>query len=61
MFRGEGGKEYFEVGKVLRKEGWLEKEPKKKLCAQALKGRPKPKAGGGGDAKDHGAQYRGGR
>ena len=39
MFRGEGGKDYFEVGTVVREEGWLEKLPKLKLCAQAEKGR----------------------
>ncbi|KAK4961703.1 hypothetical protein LTR10_002194 [Elasticomyces elasticus] len=62
MFRGEGGKDYFEVGKVIREEGWLEKEPKKALCAQAIKGRPKPRsAPAQGQAADAGAQYRGGR
>ena len=63
MFRGEGGKEYFEAGKVVREEGWLEREPKKALCAQAIKGRPKPRGGAAGEgaAKDAGAQYRGGR
>ena len=55
MFRGEGGKDYFEVGTVKREEGWLEKLPKRKLCEQAQKGRPKPKAA----AKDPGAEFRG--
>lgn len=54
MFRGDGGKDYFEVGKVKREEGWLEKLPKRGLCAQAEKGRPKPKD----KAKDAGAAYR---
>lgn len=55
MFRGSGGKDYFEVGQVMREEGWLEKLPKRKLCEQAEKGRPKPKMG----ATDAGAAYRG--
>lgn len=55
MFRGEGGKDYFEVGEVLREDGWLEKLPKRELCAQAQKARPKPKAA----ANDAGAAYRG--
>ena len=54
MFKGEGGKEYFEVGKVKREEGWLEKLPMRALCASAQKGRPKAKAA----AKDAGAAYR---
>jgi predicted heme/steroid binding protein len=54
MFSGEGGKDYFEVGKVVRDDGWLEKLPKRKLCARAEKGRPKPKEKG----KDTGAAYR---
>jgi len=54
MFRGEGGKSYFEVGKVRREDGWLEKLPKRTLCAQAEKNRPKPEDG----ANDPGAQYR---
>ncbi|KAK5128818.1 hypothetical protein LTR85_000151 [Meristemomyces frigidus] len=57
MFTGEGGKDYFEVGKVKREEGWLEKLPKRGLCAQAQKGRPKPQDAG----RDAGAAYRGGR
>lgn len=55
MFRGDGGKDYFEVGKVKRPEGWLDLLPKKELCAQAQKARPKPKAAG----SDPGAAYRG--
>lgn len=55
MFRGDKGKDYFEVGKVEREEGWLEKLPRRKLCAPAQKGRPKPKAA----SKDPGAAYRG--
>lgn len=55
MFRGDGGKkDYFEVGKVVREEGWLERLPRRKLCAQAKRGRPKPKD----RAKDAGAAYR---
>ncbi|RMZ08417.1 hypothetical protein D0860_04684 [Hortaea werneckii] len=55
MFRGETGKGYFEVGKVLREEGWLEKLPRREICAQAERGRPKGKEGTGRDA---GAAYR---
>ncbi|KAM0713858.1 hypothetical protein Q7P37_010820 [Cladosporium fusiforme] len=54
MFRGEGGKDYFEVGTVKREAGWLEKMPKRGLCEQAQKNRPKPKTAG----KDAGAAYR---
>lgn len=43
MFKGEAGKNYFEVGKVKREEGWLEKLPKRELCEQAQKQRPKRK------------------
>ncbi|KAI5196903.1 cytochrome b5 [Aureobasidium subglaciale] len=43
MFRGEAGKDYFEVGKVKREEGWLEKLPRRKLCEQAQNQRPKRK------------------
>lgn len=56
MFRGEGGKDYFEVGKVKREEGWLEKLPKRKLCAQAQKSRPKSSKAA---PKDAGEAYRG--
>ncbi|EMC92170.1 hypothetical protein BAUCODRAFT_38198 [Baudoinia panamericana UAMH 10762] len=54
MFQGGGGKDYFEVGKVKREEGWLEKLPRRKLCEQAQKQRPKPKSA----ANDPGAAYR---
>lgn len=57
MFRGEQGKDYFEVGQVVREEGWLEKLPKRGLCAQAEKGRPKTSKK---KAKDAGAEHRGG-
>ncbi|KAI9709113.1 MAG: hypothetical protein M1820_003559 [Bogoriella megaspora] len=41
MFRGEKGKkEYFEVGKVKREPGWLERLPKRELCERAAKVRP---------------------
>lgn len=55
MFRGEGGKDYFEVGKVKREEGWEKTRPMPTLCAQAEKGRPKPKEA----AKDPGEAHRG--
>lgn len=54
MFTGAGGKDYFAVGTVKREPGWLEKLPKRALCAQAQKSRPKPKTAG----KDAGAAYR---
>ncbi|KAI7217269.1 hypothetical protein KC333_g4338 [Hortaea werneckii] len=57
MFRGETGKGYFEVGKVVREEGWLEKLPRREICAQAERGRPKGK----GNGRDAGAAYRGGK
>lgn len=41
MFRGEGGKKYFKVGKVVRKEGWMDRLPKRELCQRAQEGRPK--------------------
>ncbi|KAH8678132.1 hypothetical protein BX600DRAFT_493459 [Xylariales sp. PMI_506] len=37
---------YPRVGRVVREEGWLDKEPHRELCAQAEKGRPKRKAPG---------------
>ncbi|RMY75034.1 hypothetical protein D0862_14007 [Hortaea werneckii] len=55
MFRGETGKGYFEVGKVVREEGWLERLPRREICAQAERGRPKGK----GNKSDAGAKYRG--
>ncbi|RMY91446.1 hypothetical protein D0861_03046 [Hortaea werneckii] len=57
MFRGETGKGYFEVGKVVREEGWLDRLPRREICAQAERGRPKGTKGSG---KDAGAAYRGG-
>ena len=56
MFRGDGGKDYFEIGEVVREGGWLERLPRRKLCAQAERGRPKPKV----QARDPGAAHRGG-
>jgi len=41
VFRGETGRPYFYVGQIKREEGWLEKLPKRKLCAPAEEGRPK--------------------
>jgi len=55
MFKGEGGKDYFEVGTVKREPDWLEKQPVRKLCDQAQKSRPKSKKAG----TDAGAAYRG--
>ena len=55
LFSGETGKDYFEVGKVEREEGWLERLPKRQLCAQAERGRPKPREA----AKDPGEAHRG--
>lgn len=40
LFRGDKGKAYFKAGEVRREEGWLERMPKRELCAQARKGRP---------------------
>lgn len=40
LFRGDKGKAYHKVGEVKREEGWLEKMPKRELCASAKKGRP---------------------
>lgn len=40
LFRGDKGKPYFKAGEVKRPEGWLEKMPKRTLCASAKKGRP---------------------
>lgn len=34
---------YPKIGTVKREKNWLEKEPRKKLCSQAEKGRPKRK------------------
>jgi predicted heme/steroid binding protein len=41
VFRGETGRPYFYVGEITREEGWLEKLPKRKLCAAAEESRPK--------------------
>ena len=59
MFRGDGGRDYFEVGRVVREEGWLERLSRRKLCAQAEKGRPKSSYGKD-KAKDAGERYRSG-
>jgi len=40
VFKGETGRPYFEVGKIKREEGWLEKLPLRPLCEQAESGRP---------------------
>ncbi|KAK4983272.1 hypothetical protein LTR50_007323 [Elasticomyces elasticus] len=45
MFRGEGGKDYWWVGEVVREEGWLEKLPRRELCEMAKRQRPKRKDG----------------
>ncbi|KAE9966475.1 hypothetical protein EG327_011822 [Venturia inaequalis] len=41
VFNGETGKPYFLVGKIKRKDGWLDKLPKRALCKAAQEGRPK--------------------
>lgn len=43
LFRGDKGKPYFKVGEIVREPGWLEKLPKRQLCDQAQKARPKRK------------------
>lgn len=40
LFRGDKAKPYFKVGEVEREQGWLEKLPKRELCAEAKKSRP---------------------
>lgn len=40
-FFGKKSAKYFEVGKVKREEGWLERLPKRELCDAARKSRPK--------------------
>ncbi|KAL6705580.1 hypothetical protein ACN47E_006527 [Coniothyrium glycines] len=40
LFRGDKGKPYFKVGEVKREEGWINKLPKRDLCASAVKSRP---------------------
>lgn len=57
MFRGDTGRDYFEVGTVRREEGWLADLPGRELCEQAQRARPKPKE----EARDPGAMYRDGR
>lgn len=46
LFRGEKGKPYHKVGEVKREPGWLEKLPKRELCAEAAKNRPIRKLSG---------------
>jgi predicted heme/steroid binding protein len=41
VFRGETGKDYFEIGYVDRKSGYWAQKPARKLCANAEKKRPK--------------------
>nr|POE86501.1 membrane steroid-binding protein 2 [Quercus suber] len=55
-FRGESGKQYFEVGRLVREEDWLHKLPKRKLCAAAQRARPQSSKA---KAKDAGEKYRG--
>lgn len=43
VFRGETGKDYFEVGYVHRSPGLMAMLPIRPLCAAAEKKRPKPK------------------
>lgn len=43
LFRGDKGKPYFKVGEIVREPEWLEKLPKRELCAKAHKARPKRK------------------
>jgi predicted heme/steroid binding protein len=40
LFRGDKGKPYHKVGEVKREKGWLEKLPRRELCAEAQKQRP---------------------
>ena len=41
VFAGETGRPYFWVGNIKREEGWMDKLPKRELCAAAKEGRPK--------------------
>lgn len=41
VFAGKTGRPYFWVGTIKREERWLEKLPRKELCAAAAEGRPK--------------------
>jgi predicted heme/steroid binding protein len=43
VFRGDTGRPYFYVGDIKREKGWLEKLPRRELCAHAKEGRPKRK------------------
>ncbi|OQN96211.1 hypothetical protein B0A48_17718 [Cryoendolithus antarcticus] len=60
MFRGEGGKGYFEAGRVDRDPAWIKLLPQRQLCAQAQKGRPKT-AGGQAAGQDPGMAKRAGK
>ncbi|KAF2266415.1 hypothetical protein CC78DRAFT_513484 [Lojkania enalia] len=40
VFRGDTGKPYFRVGEVVREKGWLDRLPRRELCAEAERGRP---------------------
>lgn len=40
-FFGRKGGKYFEVGRVRREEGWLERLPRRELCEGARKSRPR--------------------
>jgi hypothetical protein len=40
VFKGDTGRPYFYVGRIVRPEGWPENEPRKELCEQARLGRP---------------------
>ncbi|WPH03499.1 Hypothetical protein R9X50_00637900 [Acrodontium crateriforme] len=54
MFRGDGGKDYFEAGRVVREDGWLQKLPRRGLCEVANNQRPQR----GETANDPGAGHR---
>ncbi|KIW05067.1 uncharacterized protein PV09_04221 [Verruconis gallopava] len=41
VFSGKTGRPYFYVGEIKREPGWLDKLPKRELCALAQQGRPK--------------------
>lgn len=40
-FFGRKGGKYFELGRVRREEGWLERLPRRELCEGARKSRPR--------------------
>ncbi|MBE7182427.1 MAG: hypothetical protein INR71_14690, partial [Terriglobus roseus] len=44
LFRGDKNKPYFKVGEIVREPGWLEKLPRRELCEDARKQRPKRSA-----------------